>query len=239
VVRSSPSTRQSIQPSAHPSIQPRTLCRRSIRPRTLCRRSVGACSAPVVYGAVAPKSCARPVARARLSADRPAEPLRLSSGAWANCWFSALAPGRTAVSAPRAPSARGLGQSADRPAEPLRLSVDAWANCWFSALAPGRTAVSAPRAPSARGLGLSSTDRLAERLVLSPGARGEPLFPPTGRRRPGGSWPVHGGHAEPLRRLGERLVSCPAAGANCPGRISVTRRKAGFPGTSRTTWPSC
>jgi hypothetical protein len=120
-----------------------------------------------------------------LSAGRPAEPLRLSSGAWANCWFSALAPGRTAVSAPRAPSARGVGLSAGRPAEPLRLSSGAWANCWFSALAPGRTAVSAPRAPSARGLGLSSTDRLAELLVLSPGARANHCFRPPGGVGPG------------------------------------------------------
>jgi hypothetical protein len=131
-----------------------------------------------------------------LSAGRPAEPLRLSSGAWANCWFLALAPGRTAVSAPRAPSSRGLGLSAGRPAEPLRLSSGARANCWFSALAPGRTAVSAPRAPSARGLGLSSTDR---------------LWPETSAVR-------FGRHA---------------------GREPDSARGAGFPGTSRTTWPTC
>jgi hypothetical protein len=131
------------------------------------------------------------------------------------------------VCTPRSP---GLGLSADRPAEPLRLSAGAWANCWFSALAPGRTAVSAPRAPSARGLGLSSADRLGELLVFGPGARANRCFRPPGAVGPGDLASPRTA-ASQLRRLGEPLVFSPAAWANCPGRISVTRRKAGFPGT--------
>lgn len=198
MVPSSPSTRQSIQPSPNPSI------RTSIRPRTLCRASVGACSAPVVYGAVQPKSCARPVAR-DLGSPRTALPNRCVSApapgrtagfqpwrqgeqlfpprgrrrpgdlaclprtAWANCWFSALAPGRTAVSAHRVPSARGTWPVRG----PLRLSSGAWANRWFSALPPGRTAPGAYPSrvgkPAFRGLGLL-TDHVADLLFLAPDA---------------------------------------------------------------------
>jgi hypothetical protein len=118
------------RPPTHPSIQPHTLCRKSIRPRTFCCKSVAACSAPVVYGAVAPKSCACPVAR-DLASPRDALPNRC---------VSAPAPGRTAGFWPWRQGELLFPPRGRRRPGDLVSPRDALPNRCVSAPAPGRTA---------------------------------------------------------------------------------------------------
>ena len=200
----------------------------------------------MVYGAVALKSCVRPVARARTGLP--------------NRWFSALAPGRTAVFDPgrlaellflpeahirhayESRLSRGLGLLPDALAELLFLTQDALANScfctWaahghpnsgFSALAPGGLAelLFQPKAHIrhayesrlSRGLGLLA-DALAELLFLTQDALANSCFC---------TW---AGHGHPNRGfsalaqggLAELLFF--ARGAH-PSRV----RKPAFPGT--------
>jgi hypothetical protein len=166
-------------------------------------------------------------------------------------------PCRTAASQPRrlgellvfSPSARanrcfcpagavgpGTWPVYGRPTEPPRLSVGARANCWFSALSPGER-LFPPRGRRRPGTWpVFHADRLAEPLVLSPSARANRYFRPPGAVGPGdlacprtpcrtAATPGRTTGFQPCR-LGELLF--------LPRSISITCRKAVFPGT----WPA-